>query len=176
MQRRSWRALGQMAMPASVSIRAGQVPAEDANRHARRTASRAVHEDAPTPAVLAVGAGPPTSMNRSDGRSLNWTRVVAFSVPGPVGLRDNALGSRAGASLLTLTSLFCISDSGPQGGRRYSMSAGNHEDSSRRRWWQKSGVLPLARVFVVLVCLSLLATDGWLMWKARQVQLRDAEI
>ena len=56
------------------------------------------------------------------------------------------------------------------------MSAGNHEDSSRRRWWQKSGVLPLARVFVVLVCLSLLATDGWLMWKARQVQLRDAEI
>lgn len=56
------------------------------------------------------------------------------------------------------------------------MSAGNHEDSSRRRWWQKSGVLPLARVFVVLVCLSLLAIDGWLMWKARQVQLRDAEI
>ena len=40
------------------------------------------------------------------------------------------------------------------------MSAGNHEDSSRRRWWQKPGVLPLARVFVVLVCLSLLATDG----------------
>ena len=35
------------------------------------------------------------------------------------------------------------------------MSAGNHEDSSRRRWWQKPGVLPLARVFVVLVCLSL---------------------
>ena len=56
------------------------------------------------------------------------------------------------------------------------MSADNHEDSSRSRWWQKPGVLPLARVFVVLVCLSLLATDGWLMWKARQVQLRDAEI
>ncbi|SIS08680.1 diguanylate cyclase (GGDEF) domain-containing protein [Aquipseudomonas alcaligenes] len=47
---------------------------------------------------------------------------------------------------------------------------------SRGRWWQKPGVVPLARTFVVLVCVSLLVIDGWLMWTARQVQLRDAEI
>ncbi|MDH0896427.1 MULTISPECIES: sensor domain-containing diguanylate cyclase [unclassified Pseudomonas] len=45
-----------------------------------------------------------------------------------------------------------------------------------RRWWQRPTILSLARIFVVLVCVSLVATDGWLIWKARQVQLRDAEI
>jgi diguanylate cyclase (GGDEF)-like protein len=38
------------------------------------------------------------------------------------------------------------------------------------------GVLPLARGFVVLVCLALLATDAWLIWKARGVQLREAQV
>ena len=42
------------------------------------------------------------------------------------------------------------------------------------RWWQRPRVLPLARTFVVLVCLSLVLTDGWLIWQARQVQLRSA--
>lgn len=45
-----------------------------------------------------------------------------------------------------------------------------------RRWLLKPSVLPLARVFVALVCLSLVATDAWLIWKARGVQLRDAQI
>lgn len=35
--------------------------------------------------------------------------------------------------------------------------------------------MPLARTFVVLVCLSLVLTDGWLVWKARQIQLHAAE-
>lgn len=56
------------------------------------------------------------------------------------------------------------------------MSKGSEANSSLRRWWQAPGVLPLARLFVGLVCLSLLVTDGWLIWKARQVQLHDAEI
>lgn len=47
---------------------------------------------------------------------------------------------------------------------------------THRSWWQRPSILSLARVFVVLVCVSLVATDGWLIWKARQVQLRDAEI
>src|SRR5690606_3565902 len=51
---------------------------------------------------------------------------------------------------------------------------GTEERKAQR--WQQLALLPLARVFVILVCLSLLATDGWLMWTARQVQLRDAEI
>jgi diguanylate cyclase (GGDEF)-like protein len=42
--------------------------------------------------------------------------------------------------------------------------------------WRQLALLPLARAFVVLVCVSLVATDGWLIWKARQVQLREAEI
>ncbi|WP_220034065.1 sensor domain-containing diguanylate cyclase [Aquipseudomonas alcaligenes] len=44
------------------------------------------------------------------------------------------------------------------------------------RGWQQLALLPLTRAFVALVCLSLVAIDGWLIWKARQVQLRDAEI
>ena len=44
------------------------------------------------------------------------------------------------------------------------------------RWWQRPAIVPLARIFVVLVCLTLVATDGWLIWKAREVQLRKAEI
>ncbi|MBC9251825.1 hypothetical protein A9179_16260 [Pseudomonas alcaligenes] len=36
--------------------------------------------------------------------------------------------------------------------------------------------MPLARIFVVLVCLSLVATDGWLIWRSRAIQLRDAEV
>lgn len=43
-----------------------------------------------------------------------------------------------------------------------------------RRWWQRPRVLPLARAFVVLVCLLLVLTDGWLIWKARQLQLQAA--
>lgn len=46
----------------------------------------------------------------------------------------------------------------------------------RSRWWQKPGMLPLARGFVVLVCVSLLVIDGWWMWTARQAQLREAEV
>ena len=48
-------------------------------------------------------------------------------------------------------------------------------DGKTPRWWQRSAVLPLARMFVVLGCLLLVLTDGWLIWKARQVQLRAAE-
>ncbi|MBB1520110.1 sensor domain-containing diguanylate cyclase [Aquipseudomonas guryensis] len=52
-----------------------------------------------------------------------------------------------------------------------------HRDTPHwRRWLLKPAVLPLARAFVVLVCLSLVATDAWLIWKARGVQLRDAQI
>ena len=53
---------------------------------------------------------------------------------------------------------------------------GNSADTGVRllRWWQRPRVLPLARTFVVLVCLSLVLTDGWLIWQARQVQLRAA--
>ncbi|QKE64150.1 GGDEF domain-containing protein [Aquipseudomonas campi] len=52
-----------------------------------------------------------------------------------------------------------------------------HRDTPHwRRWLLKPAVLPLARAFVVLVCLSLVATDAWLIWKARSVQLRDAQI
>ncbi|WP_161489392.1 sensor domain-containing diguanylate cyclase [Pseudomonas sp. BMS12] len=47
-------------------------------------------------------------------------------------------------------------------------------DVKVRRWWQRPTVLPLARTFVVLVCLSLVLTDGWLIWKARQIQLHAA--
>ncbi|MEO4046061.1 diguanylate cyclase [Pseudomonas sp. CAU 1711] len=46
----------------------------------------------------------------------------------------------------------------------------------RLQRWQTLALLPLARAFVVLVCASLLATDGWMIWNARQVQLREAEI
>lgn len=45
-----------------------------------------------------------------------------------------------------------------------------------RRWLLNPSVLPLARLFVVLVCASLVATDGWLMWQARSVQLREAGV
>lgn len=56
------------------------------------------------------------------------------------------------------------------------MSQNANTDSNGHRWWQRPTLVPLARAFVVLVCVSLVATDGWLIWKARQVQLRDAEI
>lgn len=49
-------------------------------------------------------------------------------------------------------------------------------EEHRLQRWQKLALLPLARGFVVLVCISLLATDGWMIWQARQVQLREAEI
>ncbi|MGL4315242.1 MAG: sensor domain-containing diguanylate cyclase [Pseudomonas sp.] len=48
--------------------------------------------------------------------------------------------------------------------------------SNWQRWLLKPSVLPLARTFVVLVCLSLVATDGWLIWRNRAIQLRDAEV
>lgn len=48
--------------------------------------------------------------------------------------------------------------------------------SNWQRWLLKPSVLPLARTFVVLVCLSLVATDGWLIWTSRNIQLRDAEV
>ncbi|MEK1907817.1 MAG: sensor domain-containing diguanylate cyclase [Pseudomonas sp.] len=48
--------------------------------------------------------------------------------------------------------------------------------SNWQRWLLKPSVLPLARIFVVLVCLSLVATDGWLIWTNRSIQLRDAEV
>jgi diguanylate cyclase (GGDEF)-like protein len=56
------------------------------------------------------------------------------------------------------------------------MSQNANTDSAGHLWWHKPSILSLARVFVVLVCISLVATDGWLMWKAREVQLREAEI
>ncbi|MDG9925746.1 MULTISPECIES: sensor domain-containing diguanylate cyclase [unclassified Pseudomonas] len=56
------------------------------------------------------------------------------------------------------------------------MTQNANTDGAEHRWWRRPSLVPLARVFVVLVCVSLVATDGWLMWKARQVQLRDAEI
>lgn len=56
------------------------------------------------------------------------------------------------------------------------MSAEGRDIPRWRRWLLKPAVLPLARAFVVLVCLSLVATDAWLIWKARDVQLRDAQI
>src|SRR5690606_1365419 len=46
-------------------------------------------------------------------------------------------------------------------------------------WWRrllKPAVLPLARMFVVLACLSLVTTDAWLVWKARAVRLHGAEV
>ncbi|WP_454254708.1 sensor domain-containing diguanylate cyclase [Pseudomonas sp. Marseille-Q8238] len=43
-------------------------------------------------------------------------------------------------------------------------------------WLLKPAVLPLARMFVVLVCLSLVTTDAWLIWKAREVRLHGAEV
>ena len=48
--------------------------------------------------------------------------------------------------------------------------------SSIRRWLRRPAIVPLARFFVVLVCLSLVASDGWLMWTARRVKLHEAEI
>lgn len=48
--------------------------------------------------------------------------------------------------------------------------------SNWQRWLIKPSVLPLARIFVVLVCLSLVATDGWLIWRNRAIQLRDAQV
>ena len=56
------------------------------------------------------------------------------------------------------------------------MTENRNQVPAWRRWLLKPTVLPLARAFVVLVCVSLVATDGWLMWKARSVQLRDAEV
>lgn len=56
------------------------------------------------------------------------------------------------------------------------MTQDTNSDSAVHRWWQRPSILPLARFFVVLVCVSLVVTDGWLMWNARQIQLRDAEI
>ena len=56
------------------------------------------------------------------------------------------------------------------------MTNGAGTQDKARRWWQRSAVLPLARVFVVLGCLLLVLTDGWMIWKARQVQLRAAEV
>jgi diguanylate cyclase (GGDEF)-like protein len=37
-------------------------------------------------------------------------------------------------------------------------------------------VLSLARIFTVMVCITLVATYGWLAWNARDVQLHDAEV
>jgi diguanylate cyclase (GGDEF)-like protein len=56
------------------------------------------------------------------------------------------------------------------------MSKDRQAKERRLQRWQQLALLPLARAFVVLVCLSLVATDGWLIWKAREVQLRDTEI
>ncbi|MDD0841310.1 sensor domain-containing diguanylate cyclase [Pseudomonas sp. Gutcm_11s] len=56
------------------------------------------------------------------------------------------------------------------------MSTSTEAGSSFRRWLRRPAIVPLARIFVVLVCVSLVATDGWLILKAREVQLREAEI
>ena len=56
------------------------------------------------------------------------------------------------------------------------MSESTEAGNGLARWWQRPAIVPLARIFVVLVCLTLVATDGWLIWKAREVQLRKAEV
>ncbi len=48
--------------------------------------------------------------------------------------------------------------------------------SQPKRWWQMATVLPLARLFVVLVCLSLVLTDAWLIFKAREQRILAAQV
>lgn len=40
--------------------------------------------------------------------------------------------------------------------------------------FKRFSLLPLAITFVVVVCMSLLATQVWMAWRAREVQLREA--
>lgn len=48
--------------------------------------------------------------------------------------------------------------------------------SHPKRWWQRAPILPLARLFVVLVCLSLVLTDAWMILKAREQRLLSAQV
>jgi hypothetical protein len=40
--------------------------------------------------------------------------------------------------------------------------------------FKRFSLLPLAITFVVVVCMSLLATQLWMVWRAREVQLSEA--